>query len=105
GAAMIATRMAVHFYDTIQILPFIFRLVLYASGVIFSVDGYVVDNPAAELLFTLNPMYGFITLARWSVMGGVFPWDLLLSTVIWSAALLVVGFLWFRAGEDRYARD
>ena len=63
GTAMIAARMATHFADTTQILPFVFRLVLYGSGVIFSVDAYVTDGGWAALLFKLNPMYCFITLA------------------------------------------
>lgn len=105
GAAMIAARMTTHFADTIQILPFVFRLILYASGVIFSVDAYVDEGSFADLLFTLNPMYCFITLGRWSVMGGEFRADLLVSAIVWSVALFVIGFLWFRAGEERYARD
>lgn len=104
GAAMITARLATHLNDTIQILPFIFRLVLYASGVIFSVDAYVSDNSFVDLVFTLNPMYCYITLARWSVLGGEFRPDLLLSGTVWAIALLVIGFAWFRAGEERYDR-
>lgn len=105
GAAMVAARMATHFFDTIQILPFMFRLLLYGSGVIFSVDAYVVDNAAADVLFTLNPMYCFINLGRWTILGGDLRLDLLLSAVLWSIGLLIAGFLWFRAGEESYARD
>ncbi|NNE10942.1 MAG: ABC transporter permease [Ilumatobacter sp.] len=105
GAAMVAARMAHHFIDTIQILPFVFRLVLYSSGVIFSVDAYVESDSWVQWLFTLNPMYCYITLARWSVLGGDFPADLLLSGSVWAVAMLVAGFLWFRAAEERYARD
>ena len=82
-----------------------FRLILYASGVIFSVDAYVDEGSLADVLFTLNPMYCFITLGRWSVMGGDFRTDLLVSAVVWSIVMFVGGFLWFRAGEERYARD
>lgn len=105
GAAMLAARATTHFSDVQQILPFIFRLILYASGVIFSVDAYVDGDSPTRWLFTLNPVYCFITLGRWSVMGGEFQADLLLSCLVWTVALLVVGFLWFRAGEERYARD
>lgn len=105
GAAMIAARMATHFIDTIQILPFLFRLVLYASGVIFSVDAYVERDGLVHWLFVLNPVYCFITLARWSVTGGVFAPELLVSASMWSVMTLIGGFLWFRAAEERYARD
>jgi teichoic acid transport system permease protein len=105
GAAMIAARLTTHFVDMIQILPFIFRLLFYGSGVIFSVDAYVEDSPLIELLFDLNPMYCFISLGRWSVMGGTFQGELLLSAIVWSFAILTLGFLWFRAAEETYARD
>jgi teichoic acid transport system permease protein len=105
GAAMIAARLATHFIDTIQILPFVFRLILYGSGVIFSVDAYVERDGFVHLLFVLNPMYNFITLSRWSILGGDFEINLLISAIVWSIVLFCAGFLWFRAGEERYARD
>ena len=106
GAAMVAARLTTHFQDTTQILPFVFRLLLYASGVIFSVDAYTEDNPTLQALFTLNPMYCFITLGRWCLMAGNLQTSLLLSATLWSFALLLAGgFVWFRAAEERYARD
>ncbi|MGA9276986.1 ABC transporter permease [Ilumatobacter sp.] len=105
GSAMVAGRLTTHFADTTQLLPFAFRLLLYLSGVIFSVDAYVDSNPLLNTLFTLNPYYCFITLARWSIMSGNLQTDLLVSAIVWSVALLVIGFLWFRAAEETYARD
>jgi teichoic acid transport system permease protein len=105
GAALIAARMASHFRDTIQILPFLFRLLLYASGVIFSVDAYVDSGSPIKLLFVLNPVFCFVTLGRWCIVGDEFRPVLVLSAVGWSIVIVVVGLLWFRAAEDRYARD
>lgn len=105
GTAMIAGRLTTHFADTTQILPFVFRLLLYVSGVIFSVDAYVEDNDLLNTLFTLNPYYCFISLARWSVLAGNLQTDLLVSAVVWSIVIFVAGFAWFRAAEEAYARD
>jgi teichoic acid transport system permease protein len=105
GTSMIAARVTTHFRDTTQILPFVFRLLFYASGVIFSVDAYTEDNPTLRALFTLNPIYCFISLGRWCMMAGNLRGTLLLSAAIWSVGILIVGFLWFRAAEDRYSRD
>ncbi len=105
GTAMIAARLTTHFADTTQILPFVFRLLLYVSGVIFSVDAYVADNSLAKTLFTLNPYYCFITLARWCIMAGNLNTDLLVSATVWSVVIFVAGFAWFRAAEEAYARD
>jgi len=102
---MMAARLTTHFRDTTQILPFVFRLLLYASGVIFNVEAYAADDPFVRMLFTLNPMYCFVSLGRWCLMAGNLRGSLLLSAVVWTVALLVIGFFWFRAAEERYARD
>ena len=105
GSAMIAARMTTHFRDTTQILPFFFRLLLYASGVIFNVDSYADGNKVVEWLFTLNPMYCFITIARWTVMDTPVRPEYVVSMFVWTILIVVLGFLWFRAAEERYARD
>lgn len=105
GASMVAARMTTHFHDINQILPFVFRLLLYASGVIFSVDAYVEEGSAVEWLFILNPMYCALTLARWCVLGSEAETVLIVSGLAWAALLCAGGFLWFRAAEERYARD
>jgi teichoic acid transport system permease protein len=105
GSAMIAARLTTHFRDTTQILPFFFRLLLYGSGVIFNVDSYAEGNKTVELLFTLNPMYCFITVARWTVMGTPLKAAYIISMLVWTVAIAVIGFLWFKAAEERYARE
>ena len=104
GSAMIAARLTTQFRDTTQILPFFFRLLLYSSGVIFNVDSYAEGNKTVELLFTLNPMYCFITIARWTVMGTPLKQQYVMSMLIWTVVIVFVGFFWFRAAEDRYGR-
>lgn len=105
GAALVAARMTTHFIDTLQILPFVFRLLLYGSGVIFSVDAYVERGGLVHTLFVLNPMYCYISIARWAIMGTHLRGDVVLSSVVWALAIVVVGFLWFRGAEEQYARD
>jgi teichoic acid transport system permease protein len=96
GAALIAARLTTHFVDVLQILPFFFRLLLYASGVIFNVTSYVESDTWVHWLFTLNPIYCFLTYGRWCMLGTELD-----PLVI---PMLVGGFLWFRAAEERYAR-
>ena len=105
GTAMIAARLTTHFHDTVQILPFIFRLLFYVSGVIFSVDAYVADSTLLNTLFTLNPYYCFISLARWSIFAGNLQTDLLFSAIGWTIVIFAGGFTWFRRAEESYARD
>lgn len=103
GAALVAARATTHFRDMTQILPFIFRLLLYVSGVIFLASAYAQSE--YSWLFTANPVYSFITVARWCIMGGELQATLVASILIWTIGLLTFGFLWFRAAEERYGRD
>jgi hypothetical protein len=38
-------------------------------------------------------------------MGEEVTTSIVVSALVWTIALLVGGFLWFRAGEERYGRD
>ena len=105
GASLIAARLTAHFIDTLQILPFVFRLLLYASGVIFSVDAYVERGGLAHTLFVLNPVYCYISIARWAIMDMPLRGELVVSGAVWAVALVTVGFFWFRSAEEVYARD
>ena len=72
---------------------------------IFNVESYVEEGSWVRVLFVLNPMYCFLSISRAMVMGFDLDPVLVLSAASWSVALIVIGFLWFRAGEERYARD
>ena len=84
-----------HFVDSRKIIGHAYGLQAYAEG-----------RDWITALFTLNPLYCFITVARWTMMGGdaVTP-GVILSIIVWTTVLFVAGFIWFRAGEQEYARD
>lgn len=103
GAAMIAARVTTHFRDMQQLLPFFFRLLIYASGVFFSVEDYV-SGRALELVFVLNPVYGFIAMSRWAIMGMGVSVEVVVATSVWTLVALVGGFYWFKAAEHSYDR-
>jgi teichoic acid transport system permease protein len=104
GASFVAARAASHVRDVEQILPFLFRLVFYASGIIFKAESYDPNNQY-QWVFIINPYYCFITLGRWSIMAGNLQTDLLISAAVWSIVALCGGFAWFRRAEGAYARD
>jgi len=105
GTAMVAARLTTQFRDMTQILPFVFRLLLYASGVIYNVDIYAEGNRTIEVLFILNPVYCFISAARWAMLGTSVDGAVFVSALAWAIVFVTVGFWFFRAAEDRYARD
>jgi teichoic acid transport system permease protein len=103
GAAMYAARATSVVRDVQQILPFVFRILLYASGVLFNATEYA--DGSYRWLFTLNPLYAFITIARWTILGGDVSSSLFASAGLWTIGITVTGFLWFRAGEASYGRS
>ena len=102
GLAMIAARSVSHVPDVQQVLPFVFRLGFYFSGVLFNVTAYV-DGKSYELLFRLNPLYCFLEIYRGALLAGSsIDWVLVATAVAWSLASIVFGLWWFRRAEDTY---
>lgn len=104
GLTFIAARAAHHVADVQQLLPFIFRLGFYSSGVLFNVNAYI-ESHGYRLLFVLNPLYCFIELYRGVMLSYEVTWGIVISAACWTVGAIVFGFLWFRAAEDTYGRD
>jgi teichoic acid transport system permease protein len=106
GLALFCARLSDKFRDMINVLPYLFRIAFYLSGVIYSVDAYV-DNPQVLRLFLLNPFYVFLSLPREYLMESqdhsYVGW-MWLSAFGWAVVSLLVGLLIFRNGEKEYGR-
>ena len=100
GAALLVARIGASVPDLHQLLPHLFRLLFYASGVIFSVEAFV-SSPAWRRAFALNPIYDVITCARWCLVGG--PADVWVTVGLlgWCIAMPVLGFVVFHRSEQR----
>lgn len=103
GVALMVARLADSFRDVQNVLPFVFRLLFYLSGVLYLVDAWVGD-PLLRRLFNANPLYAFVTLARSPILGDPVSPELWVSASLWTGVVLPVGFAFFRAGEQRYGR-
>ena len=101
GFAFIAARVGAFVQDLREVLPHLFRILLYFSGVLFSIDT-LVGNQFAKNLLRANPFYAFISLARWSLIGTPIGERVVIALLVWSTVLPVVGLAWFRRSEHRY---
>lgn len=101
GAGLVAARLTHQFPDFVNVLPYVFRLLFYGSGVLFSVSAYV-ENESLRSLFVLNPVYCLLELYRWSVLGMPAQWAELVSLGLWTVVLAVFGFWFFRRAEATY---
>jgi teichoic acid transport system permease protein len=107
GGAFFAARLNDAFRDVQQIIPFVFRLLIYVSGVMFPIQGRLagadVPNVVVQLV-RLNPLVPLIDMYRWVFLGTPVGLDHVAYAVAFSAALLAVGFWFFRGAEMRYGR-
>lgn len=101
GMAFYAGRAGNALRDLPQILPHLFRLLFYLSGVIFSIQRFV-HNPAWRRVFLLNPIFLLVTASRWCLLGEPMGPSHLVALLFWTIVLPITGFLWFRRAEHRY---
>lgn len=107
GLAFITARLNESFRDIQQIIPFVFRLLQYVSGVMVPVDRLVPTQGEGSLLGTLislNPMLRIVELYRWVFLGTQASPSGLATTTLITFLILWFGFRYFRAAEWRYGR-
>jgi len=106
GGAFIAARLNEAFRDVQQIIPFIFRLLQYLSGVMFPIQRFLGNGISgwSRQVLALNPLLRIIEMYRWVLLGTPVDFGEIIKTTIISFALLWFGFRYFRAAEWRYGR-
>lgn len=105
GLACFLARLGHKIPDLTNFMSIVSRFWLYGSGVFFSIEDRLVKHPALLEAMQYNPMHAYLTLIRNSLLYGVDsdPW-LWFIGVAWAIGLLIVGFLFFWRGEERYGR-
>jgi teichoic acid transport system permease protein len=110
GLALLVARLGSKITDLKQLLPFMMRTWLYASGIFYSITIFTDHLPAwAAKIFLLNPLLVYVSLAREVLltegakhpMGEPEQW---LVAALWAVAMLAIGFVYFWRGEREYGR-
>jgi len=107
GGAFVASRLNEAYRDIQQIIPFVFRLLTYLSGVMFPIEKYLGGGigRGAKLVISLNPILRIIELYRWVFLGTPINARATMISIGISFGLLLFGFRYFRAAEWRYGRS
>ncbi|MFF0776763.1 ABC transporter permease [Nonomuraea wenchangensis] len=115
GAGLVMARLGASMRDLNQLLPFITRTWLYASGVFFSIQDKVVGSAGlpqwvADVMY-LNPAASYIEWMREilitshnTAVGHHPPTMVWMSCVFWAVFALGFGFWYFWRAEERYGR-
>ncbi|WP_449486471.1 ABC transporter permease [Streptomyces avidinii] len=111
GCAMIMARVGAKSPDVSQLMPFVLRTWMYASGVMWNIDTMLKtdDLPSwvAEAL-KLNPAAVFIDLMRFALIdtykASQLPHHVWLIALGWALVVGVGGFIFFWKAEEEYGR-
>ena len=103
GGSFFVARLNHLYADMENTLPFLFRLLFYMSGVLYSVDRFV-DHGGWRAAFALNPLYDYLTLWRWGLLGTPVAGWTIIGAIVWAIVTPIAGFAFFRAGEAGYGR-
>jgi teichoic acid transport system permease protein len=109
GLALIMARLGSKTPDLAQLMPFVMRTWMYASGVMFSIPAMLEDKPAwiADIL-QWNPAAVFMDLMRFALIDGYgrgyLPPHVWAVALAWALVIGVGGFVYFWKAEERYGR-
>ena len=103
GGAFVAARLNDSFRDIQQIIPFVFRLLQFLSGVMYPIERYLdSDHAWLHRLIVWNPIVRILELYRWVFLGTPVDLGALVQCVAVSAVVLIVGFRFFIRVEHQY---
>lgn len=109
GLALIMARLGAKTPDLAQLMPFIMRTWMYASGVMFSIPVMLADKPSwiADVL-QYNPAAIYMDLVRFAMIDGYgsenLPSHVWLVGLAWALLVGIAGFVYFWKAEERYGR-
>lgn len=104
GLAFVVARLGAQVPDMSEVLPFISRIWMYTSGVMYSVQ--VFHNRFSGSwagIMNINPGYVYLTLVRHALLvrNPATPFNWLVG-LAWAVGTLVMGYLYFWRGEESY---
>lgn len=104
GLAFYVARIGARIPDTTQVLPFVARVWMYMSGVMYSVQVFGKGHGAwVTTVLTYNPGTVYLSLARSALLVGntasLATW---VAGIAWAVGVLSVSYLHFWRGEEEY---
>ncbi len=107
GVAFMLGRVVERVPDVGNLLPFVLRILMYASGVIFPIDRYI-SEPVLSAIMGYQPVAVYLNLARQALLNEPnipLDWSLWAWGAGWAVLFFLVGFVFFWRAEARYGRE
>ncbi len=104
GLAFLVARIGARVPDTTQVLPFLARVWMYMSGVMYSVQVFTQGQPHwVGAILRLNPANVYLALARNALLvSNPVTLQTWLLGIAWGVGMLATSFLYFWRGEELY---
>lgn len=103
GLAAFFATLQVYFRDTSSFLPYVVRVWMYLSPVVWLPESLAHFGGAARTWIELNPMYSMVGGYSDLIQEGVYPPPVMwISSAVWAIAVAVGGFLFFLANERNF---
>lgn len=107
GLALVFARLGSAIADLAQLMPFVLRTWMYASGVMYSIDVMAAGAPApVHALLDVNPTAVYIDLVRFAAIDSFtaahlppYAW---ITALAWALLATVGGFVYFWRAEKDY---
>ncbi|RII12240.1 Teichoic acid translocation permease protein TagG [Streptomyces sp. YIM 130001] len=112
GLALIFARLGSKTPDLAQLMPFVMRTWMYASGVMFSIPAMLADKDVPGWVSDVlqwNPAAVYMDLIRFALIDD-YTYDRYLPSHVWAFAVGwavvagVIGFIYFWKAEEKYGR-
>ncbi|MFE5401708.1 ABC transporter permease [Streptomyces sp. NPDC004596] len=109
GLALIVARLGAKTPDLAQLMPFVLRTWMYASGVMFSISKMMEGRSEWVVrLLQVNPAAVYMDLMRFALIDGYdasnLPPHVWAIALFWAVVVFAGGFVYFWKAEERYGR-
>jgi teichoic acid transport system permease protein len=104
GLAAATARLAVPFRDINNLIPYLNRIWLYLSPIIWPLTLINNQSETIQSMLRLNPMFPIIAVYRTALLGYPLEQADLVAMVGWCLVVGVVGIAWFIKYEGRMVR-
>ncbi|MFF8640399.1 ABC transporter permease [Streptomyces sp. NPDC015345] len=111
GLALVMARLGSKTPDIAQLMPFVLRTWMYASGVMWSIDAVLRDRDlphAVKVLLECNPAAVYIDLMRFALIdtfrADQLPHHVWAWALGWALVAGIGGFIYFWKAEETYGR-
>lgn len=103
GVALVVARLSVYARDVQQAIPIINRVLFYATGIFFNIDGALQHFPVLLTIAHLLPTYEFVSISRDVLLSSYeAPHLAWIGAPVWAVTMVIGGAVYFWRAEARY---